>query len=598
VSDGTVWVTLANGKLARIDARSARVSSESDVGAHPASVVAAGQDAWITTVPAPSTHRGGTLRVLMQADSFSVCGCVDPAFAFGSVSSLLDLVYDGLLAYRMVGGPAGGTLVGDLAQAVPRPSDDGRTYVFRIRRGVRFSNGAPVRASDVRASFVRLLQLNGGNLLPIYSLIDGASRCGQGGACDLSRGIVADDRAGTVAFHLTSPDADFLYALALPGAAVVPAASPKGQATRPLPGTGAYQVAAFAPDSRLVLTRNPLFRVFAPAASPDGYPDRIIATIDAAPLSAQLAAVEHGTADVVTNWRFPAAEVGLLATRYAAQFHADSYGATEYFFLNTTIAPFNNLGARRAVNEAVDRSQLIRLAGGLSVAQPTCQILPPDFPGYEPYCPYGRQPSAAGAWTGPNITQAKRLVDASGTRGDRVTVWAPTYESSPAAYVSHVLGLLGYRAALRVADNHSFGYYPQIAARRTRAQIGWVGWVRDYTSPADFIEPLFTCAAAAAPADRMNNFSRYCSTRLEHLIRVAQSLQGQDTVAAQQAWAAADRMIVDQAVALPYANPLAVTLLSRRAGNYQFNPEWGVLLDQLWVRLHLRASLGLSSGRG
>jgi len=58
----------------------------------------------------------------------------------------------------------------------------------------------------------------------------------------------------------------------------------------------------------------------------------------------------------------------------------------------------------------------------------------------------------------------------------------------------------------------------------------------------------------------------------------------QKTPREQEAWAAADRMIVDQAAALPYANPLAVTLLSRRTGNYQFNPEWGVPLDQLWVR--------------
>jgi peptide/nickel transport system substrate-binding protein len=580
VIDGTVWVALSNGRLARIDERSGRVTSQSEAGAAPASVIGVGQDAWMTTLPAPSTHRGGTLRILMRGDSFSPCGCVDPAIASGPDDTVLDLVYNGLLAYRRVGGPAGGTLVGDLAQAVPRPGDGGRTYVFRLRRGVRFSNGQPVLASDVRASFVRLFLLSARDLLPIYSVIDGASRCVSEAGCDLSHGIVADDRAGTVTFHLTSPESDFLYALALPFAAVVPGTSPRAMAVRPLPGTGPYQISAFASAGRIVLTRNPRFRVFAPAAVPDGYPDRIIATLDRAPMSAQLAAVQHGTADVVTNWRFPPAEVRLLATRFAAQFHADSYGATEYFFLNTTVTPFNNLNARKAVNDAVDRDELARLSGGSGVVQPTCQILPPDFPGYEPYCPYGRQPSAAGTWTGPNLTQARRLIDKSGTKGDRVVVWAPAYESAPAAYVSHVLGQLGYRAALHVVGPDQ--YYPQIATPRT--QIGWVGWIRDYTSAADFIEPLFTCAAMVAPGLQTNNFSRFCSTGLERLIGTARGLQGQDPVAAQEAWAAADRMIVDQAAAVPYANPLAVTLLSRRTGNYQFNPEWGVLLDQLWVR--------------
>jgi hypothetical protein len=71
---------------------------------------------------------------------------------------------------------------------------------------------------------------------------------------------------------------------------------------------------------------------------------------------------------------------------------------------------------------------------------------------------------------------------------------------------------------------------------------------------------------------------------LERLISIAQNLQAQDPVAARLAWAATDRMIVDQAAALPYANTFAVTLISRRVRDYQFNPERGVLLDRLWVR--------------
>jgi plasmid stabilization system protein ParE len=50
-----------------------------------------------------------------------------------------------------------------------------------------------------------------------------------------------------------------------------------------------------------------------------------------------------------------------------------------------------------------------------------------------------------------------------------------------------------------------------------------------------------------------------------------------------RAWATVDRMIVDRAATVPYANDLQLTLLSPRVGNYQFNPQWGALLDQLWV---------------
>jgi peptide/nickel transport system substrate-binding protein len=80
------------------------------------------------------------------------------------------------------------------------------------------------------------------------------------------------------------------------------------------------------------------------------------------------------------------------------------------------------------------------------------------------------------------------------------------------------------------------------------------------------------------------NESRFCDTPVEAAMRSAERLQLNDPVAAAHAWARVDRMIVDRAATVPYANDLQLTLLSRRIGNYQFNPQWGVLLDQLWVR--------------
>jgi len=564
-SHGTIWVTLADGRLARIDIASRRLVAMSAVGASPAAVVADGRAAWVTTLPAPQAHRGGTLRV--QAGPMSVCNCADPALAFDPAEwQFLSLVYEGLVAYRHVGGPAGSSLVGDLAQAIPSPTDGGRTYVFRLRQGVRFSSGQLVRASDVRSSIDRLLRINHATLLPIYFHIGS---------------VVADNRSATVTFHLTAPDPDFLYALALPFAAIVPASSPLAISTSPLPGTGPYQITAFVPGSRLVLTRNPWFRVFSLQGAPDGYPDRIVATL-AATVPAQVASVERGASDVVSAWRLPLGIISTLTRRYASRFHADSYGATEFFFLNTTVAPFSNLDAREAINQAVDRNRLVALSGGPDVAHATCQVLPPGFPGYIPYCPYGLHPSSAGAWTGPNLRKALALVAASGTRGEPVAVWAPGFRAAQAGYIAGILRRLGYRARLHIFASEA-AYYNDVTGAR-RAQIGWVGWLRDYTSAANFMVPIFSCPTAANPAGQGANFSRLCDARLERLISAAQGVQSQDLVAALRAWAAADHMVADQAAVLPYENPLALTLLSRRTGNYQFNPEWGVLLDQLWVR--------------
>jgi peptide/nickel transport system substrate-binding protein len=590
---GILWATLANGRVAKVDARSARVLQTTRLGGEPAAVVSEGPNAWVATLAAPSSHRGGTLR--LESDVLSECRCLDPlALVTGAGWQLADLVYDGLVAYRRVGGPAGATLVGDLAEAVPRPTNGDRTYVFRLRPGVRFSNGGLVQPSDVRASFVRSFKVKHVNLFPLYSKIMGADTCGSGGRCDLSRGIVADDSARTLTFHLAAPDPNFLYTLALPWAFVVSRGAPLAIAHRPLGGTGPYRIASFLPTrsgaagharyDRLVLVRNPRFRVFAPEATPDGYPDRITVTVGV-PAATQVDAVEHGRADVASSLvGLPPRLVTRLARRYASQLHADSLGATEYVFLNTRVPPFDRSDARQAVNEGVDRAHLAQLLGGLQAARPTCQILPPDFPGYRPYCPYGRTPSPAGAWTGPNLSKARRLAAESGTVGTPVRVWAPADHAIIATYFATLLRRLGYRTSTMIVAGHPTHYYDEVGDPKTRAQIGWSGWIKDYTAPADFIRPLFSCAGIVPgdPADT-SNYSWLCNRALDRRIQAAGRLQQQDPVAGERAWAALDRSIVDRAAVVPYTNDLTLTLLSRRTANYAFNPEWGVLLDQLWV---------------
>lgn len=586
VGEGKVWVTLAEGRVVKLDAGSVRPLLATEVGSEPAAAVADGSGAWLTTLAQPATHRGGTLRV--EADPPFACSCADPLDVYSASGwQLMHLVYDGLLTYRSVAGPAGATLVGDLAEAVPTPSPDGRTYVFRLRPGIHFSNGRLARPGDVRASFVRFFRVHHVEFLPAYfTRIEGAEACGNTGRCD-TLGVVADDRSGTVTFHLDAPDPTFLYELALPPGFVYPANLPRKVALVAPPGTGAYRVAGYtAPrgsrPGRLVLSRNRRFRVFAPEDTGGGSPDRIVATLGE-PVAQQLAAVEDGRADVVSG-TFPPSSVRRLALLHPAQLHTDSLGQTEYMFLNTRVPPFDRIDARRAVNEAVDRSALARLLGGSDAVRPTCQILPPDFPGYQPYCPYGLQPSSAGTWTGPNVQKAAALVAASGTRGARVQVWAPADHAAVARYFAELLDRIGYRASARIFAT-SGRYYDAVLRPGTRAQIGWTGWIKDYISPEDFIVPLFSCSGIvpASPPDT-TNLSRFCDPRLERTIATAERTQQVDTIAGQEAWTSADRMIVDRAAAVPYANDLMDTLLSARARNYQFNPEWGVLLDQLWVR--------------
>lgn len=131
-----------------------------------------------------------------------------------------------------VSGADGGRVVPDLALAVPLPTDGGRSYAFALRPGIRYSTGVRVKPSDVKRSLERLFEI-GSSGATYYRLIVGAVRCERAPArCDLSRGIVTNDRARTVTFHLTRPDPDFVNKLTLTYADVLPDSTPGREARR------------------------------------------------------------------------------------------------------------------------------------------------------------------------------------------------------------------------------------------------------------------------------------------------------------------------------------------------------------------------------
>ena len=139
---------------------------------------------------------------------------------------MLSMTNDGLVGYQRVGGLAGDELVPDLATALPVPTDGGKTYVFRLRAGIRYSTGALVSPEDFRRAIERVFMIDkqvNSSILPFYAGVVGASQCERSPVpCNLAPGIVTDDAADTVTFHLTAPDPEFLYKLAFSWAYAVP----------------------------------------------------------------------------------------------------------------------------------------------------------------------------------------------------------------------------------------------------------------------------------------------------------------------------------------------------------------------------------------
>jgi peptide/nickel transport system substrate-binding protein len=208
-----------------------------------------------------------------------------------------------------------------------------------------------------------------------------------------------------------------------------------------------------------------------------------------------------------------------------------------------------------------------------------CQVLPPDFPSHRPYCPYTSDPSANGTWSGPDLGEALRLVAASRTRGAAISVWAPALATAGGREVARALSTLGYRPSLHIIADAA--YFRALFDPTNRIQIGFWGWGPDFPAPSQFLQQLFSCGTMPPHG---YNLSHFCDPAVERAMHRALALQATDPAAANSAWADVDRMITDRSPWLAYATPRFVYFVSDRVGNLQFNPQWALLLDQLWVR--------------
>lgn len=535
--------------------------------------------ALLLSAAAPVTHRGGTLRLLAEAGA----GTIDPQINYeAEFWQVFVVAYDGLVAFRKTGGSAGEQIVPDLAAALPTASDGGRSYVFHLRRGVTFSNGHVLTPEDVAASFRRIFRVHAPNAGTWYAGIVGAEDCLQSAArCTLAGGVVPDDHSFTVTFHLTAPDPEFLDKLAVPHASILPADTPAEDAgTHPLPTTGPYRFASFDPNRGLRLVRNPYFREWSAEAQPDGYVDAIDYRFGLAP-EAETSAVENGAADWMAG-QPPGDRLAEIGTRYAAQVHIDPLFAIVYLAMNVNLPPFDRLAARQAVNFAVDRNAVVALFGGRAIATPSCQILPPGFPGYEPYCPYTENPGTR--WTAPDLARARERLAASGTAGQRVTLIAADGPQMAATgqYLQSVLRALGYDAELKLlSHNIAFTYIQNTA---NKVQISLTDWYQDYPAPSDFLEVLFSCASFHPGSDASINISGFCSKPIDAAMQHARATALSDPAAANREWARIDRAITDQSPAAVLAALKRVDLVSARLGHFTFSHVYNMIFSEVWVQ--------------
>lgn len=530
--------------------------------------------------PAPNDpHRGGKLRLLSNTGA----GTIDPHINYTlQFAQVYQHVYDGLLAFRKGAGADAFTIVPDLAEEVPKPENGGKRYVFKLRKGIKFSDGRELTVNDVVASFRRIFKVNSPTSGSFYGQIVGADACLKTAAtCTLAGGVVGDAKAGTITINLTAPDAEFFQKIAFPHAYVLPAdAPPTDVGVAPLPGTGPYRIVSYDPKKQLKLARNPHFKLWSAEAQPDGYVDEVDYDFGLSDED-QVTAIANGQAD----WMFdplPADRLAELSTRFPKQLKISPLTAMFYIPMNVRLAPFNDLRVRQAVNLAIDRAAMVKIYGGANLATATCQVLPPGFAGYEPYCPYTKTPGKA--WNGADMARAKQLVKESGTAGQKVTIISNdrAVEKALGVYLQSVLRELGYDASVKaISANVQFTY---IQNTKNQVQISVSTWYQDYPAPSNFLNVLFSCASFREGSDSSVNISGLCDKGLDADLAKAMSTGVTDPAAAAKLWAAVDRKVTDMAAVAVMFNPKQLDFVSKRLGNYTFSGQFYFMYGKAWVK--------------
>lgn len=534
-------------------------------------------------VPPSPEHRGGTIIRLAKTNG----GTADPHINYTQQYWwLYPMTYDGLTANPKFGDDLN-QVVPDIAEEIPKPQDSGRTFVFKIRKGIRFSNGQELTPDDVKASFERIFKVKGPTATSFYGGIVGAKQCLKAPAsCNLDKGVVADTANSTITLHLVAPDAEIMQKLALPHAAILPKSTPGkdlGTQVSQLHGTGAYYWASYDPTGGIVLKRNPYFKEWNAIAQPTGNPDVIEEKYGLEPTD-QVTQVLNGTADLMFD-PVPPDRLPEISAKYSSQVQLDQQGAVWYWGLNTRIPPFNNVKARQAINLAYDRAAAINTFGGPQFAVPTCQILPPGFPAYVRYCPWTKDPGdGSGGWTAPDMARAKQLAKESGTAGATVSI-VPSNDPQQVKmgeYAQTLVKQLGWKPVLKPLDGGL--QFPFIQNSGNKVAMGLSQWYQDYVAPSDFLNVLLSCSAFTPNSDSSINIGGFCDPKIDAEMKMAMAKGVTDQTAANEIWTKVDHQITDQAPWITMFSPKNMALHSKRLQNVAYSKTNGIMMNVAWVK--------------
>ncbi len=440
---------------------------------------------------------------------------LDPAIAYDEVSGMaIRLLFDGLLDYDHES-----KLVPSLAESLPEQSEDGKTFTFRLRRGVRFHDGSTLTADDIRFTMERMLHPDTGSPgYVFYSNIDGFDEY-RAGEADHVRGIrVLDER--TIVFTLKEPDQTFLNAMAMTftypiarGHYEEPTVDVR---TTPI-GTGPFTLDPedWERGVQMRLKRNPDYW-----NPPLPYPDEIVYQEN---LTRDVAIMRFRNGDLDAAHRFSPADYIFLSNAPAWEPYRLQYPKNNLWGIgmNTQMAPFDDVHVRLAVAHAVDAHAWNRQRSNRLM--PTGQPLPPGFLGYDPDLPGAHHHDLERArremsLAGHPVSRDGDGWKAAGLEDEEIEFWVGEGDTGRqyGEMLQADLAKIGLNVLIKQV---SFPVYLEETGKPNRVRLFLTGWNMDFPDPSNFLDVLFNSSSIAE--QNSNNRTFYSNPEVDALLDAA-----------------------------------------------------------------------------
>ncbi|MFB7949795.1 ABC transporter substrate-binding protein [Kitasatospora phosalacinea] len=524
--------------------------------------------------------KGGTLTILSNQDFDQL----DPArnWTMPVMDVGVRMLYRTLTTFKAAPGAEGLKVEPDLATDLGTPSDGARTWTFHLKDGLKYEDGTPIVADDIKYNVERSFspELAGG---PDYAArylagVDGYQ--GPLGGKRLGKESIEVPDAKTIVFHLERPVAEFAQTVTLPTFSPVPQAKETGAnySNHPV-SSGPYKIESYDRGKRMVLVRNSNWDA---ASDPvrKAYPDKIVVdqTLKGTGIADRLIADQGDDKNAISYVDLTPAKMSEVLTNpeVKKRLVSENGGCTTMLDMNTTKAPFDNAKVRQAMQYAVDKESFAAAMGGPAFTDVATTYLPPALTNGAPVDHFMIQPAG-------DPEKAKQLLAEAGfPNGFDTEMVTSTGGKQQAEAVQAALKRVGVNVTITTVDPTAVNSI--VGDKDKQPGLAQLGWCPDYPSAATFL-PMIYDGRQIKDKGNNGNMTRYNDPAVNaELDRIAGL---SDLQQANAAWLALDAKIMDASPAVPLVWQKKPLLVGSNVAGAFGSPIWSAQIDY--------ANIGLKS---